>query len=91
MGAETLTCSFWKRPSVGLLSLPELLRQPPTPATVPGAFLWMPCLLPPGPPLLDIQEVWEPEELKPPPDWELMLPEWRELGAPCRVEPDTEE
>lgn len=43
------------------------------------------------PPLLDIQEVWEPEELKPPPDWELMLPEWRELGAPCRVEPDTEE
>ena len=43
------------------------------------------------PPLLDIQEVWEPEELKPPPDWELMLPEWRELDAPCRVEPDTEE
>lgn len=30
-------------------------------------------------PLLDIQDVWEPEELKPAPDWELMLPEWREL------------
>lgn len=43
------------------------------------------------PPLLDIQEVWEPEELKPPPDEELMLPDGRELDAPCRVEPDPEE
>lgn len=41
--------------------------------------------------LLDIQEVWETEELKPPADWELMLPDWEELEAPCRLEPDPEE
>ena len=41
--------------------------------------------------LLDIEEVWETEELEPPPDWELVLPDWEELVAPCRPELDPEE
>lgn len=57
------------------------------------------------PPLLDVQEVWETEELEPPPDWEELItkwaeppllgaagpdPDWEELEAPCRLEPDPE-
>lgn len=41
--------------------------------------------------LLDIEEVWETEELEPPPDWELRLPDWEELAAPCRLELGPEE
>lgn len=57
------------------------------------------------PPLLDVQDVWETEELEPPPDWEELTtkwaepprpgatgpdPCWEELGAPYRLEPDPE-
>lgn len=57
------------------------------------------------PPLLDVQEVWETEELELPPDWEELItkweeppllgaagpdPDWEELEALCRLEPDPE-
>lgn len=57
------------------------------------------------PPLLDVQEVWETEELEPPPDWEELTtkwaelpllgaagpdPDWEELEALCTLEPEPE-
>lgn len=42
------------------------------------------------PPPLDIQEVWETEELEPPPDWEELITKWEEPSLIGRDEPDPE-